>query len=91
MKFGKNNKEDNMNGTTVTIALINNGTMLMSYSNYHSMIDSITSNLKDISQGFHEWVRYKYGNFGNDSFISNIKKIKLHLFETLKYIFLEEH
>ena len=49
-----------MNDTTVSGVLINNGTMLMSYHDYQTILDSITLKLGGSSQHIKEWVRQKY-------------------------------
>ena len=55
-QFDKKNTEDNMNDTTVSGVLINNGTMLMSYHDYQTILDSITLKLGGRSQHIQEWV-----------------------------------
>ena len=56
-QFDKKNTEDNMNDTTVSGVLINNGGMLMSYHNYQTILDNVTLKLDVISREAHEWVR----------------------------------
>ena len=57
IQLGNNNREDNMNDTTVSGVLINNGGMLMSYHNYQTILDNVTLELDGISREAYEWVR----------------------------------
>ena len=56
-QLDKNNKEDNMNDTTLSGVLINNGNMLMNYHDYQNVLDNVTLKLHGISQEIQEWVR----------------------------------